>query len=267
MIYRHYFYSILFTLSAYSMQDDTRDFMRAAHTGDEPTMQQLMQKKLPQATLAAALYSAIKTYNFTTCSFLITQTELTGNEIVEGYSLISHAMRNQNETATTLLLDKPGLNFKQSINGITLVEALAQNGYAGLLNAVLKKNIFSPQECKRALMVATINGKENTVAELLNAGVSARDFPLNKTPLHQAVEAAKSKITIIELLLKADSIVDQEDQNGLTPLYHAVNKSRRNVAKLLVTHGADIKKSRACAEKIHDLGVINKLNKWFNLPN
>lgn len=246
------------------MQDDSQAFMRAAKSGDTPEMKSLIGKNIPQTTLTAALLNAIQTFNFTTCRFIINETSLSGNEITYRLPLIAHAFRANNLTATGLLLTKPTFNFRQSVDGLTLIEALARDGHAPLLGDVLKKNIFSPQECKSALMIATINEQADTVKELLRHGTSPNDYPHNITPLHRAAAIANVKVNMVRTLLTGKDIaVDQEDANGYTPLFIALDKDNIVIARLLVDKGACPEKTRRFASSIHEITVLERIDKYF----
>lgn len=57
--------------------------------------------------------------------------------------------------------------------------------------------------------------------------------------LHQAVK--RNDIEIIELILKHGAYVNVAGSDGHTPLHHCVRAANKDVAKLLLAYGSDIK--------------------------
>lgn len=267
MIYTHYFSLLLiFTSSFYAMETSlSSEFLQAALASDTPRMRNLTAKGISSDDLEIALAAAIKRFDFTTCRFIINETEVNCNAIVHGYSLISDAVYHRNGMALGLLLNKPDINLKfVTLEGLTLLELISREGFPAALSTVLAKKVYTPEECKNALLVAIYHNQNHAVIELLKYGVDPNTGYLhNKMPLHRAAE--RNNLRIITTLLDAGAQVDQTDNNGYTSLYIATTSSKdtRSVAQMLVARGASIEKTLNFARSIHDSDCEWNIKHWF----
>lgn len=264
MTHRHTFFLLLLSGSFLAMENSEREFLTAVKESHTPRMRVLVTE-VSSHFLAQTLENAIKSFNMTSCRFIINETTLTGNERVNGHRLLASAIHYKNSIALGLLLDKPNieLNFTCA-HGITFLEMLARDGYASAVQTVLTKNVYSSDECKNALRVATINNQTEVVTALLQSGVCPNTgYAHNITPLHWAIQ--KKHESIVRILIDFKAGVNQANEWGHTPLYMAAKQhsAHRAIAQLLVARGASIEITDRYAQSIHDHLCIKNLKNWF----
>jgi len=111
-----------------------------------------------------------------------------------------------------------------------LVEMLLDNG--ANVNATTSQG-------RTALLYSASKGREELTARLIDSGADTnlRD-QLGATPLHRA--SGPGHTGVVRLLLAADkTIVDCQDKYGNTALHYACEEERNEVARLLISHGAN----------------------------
>ena len=109
-----------------------------------------------------------------------------------------------------LLQDNPGLIYAKDEDGFTPLHLAAANGYKDMAELLLANK-------------AEVNSKDNA----------------GGTPLHQAAAARGQHSDLAEMLLAHKADVNATDKQGLTPLHYAVLANNRDVAKSLLSHGAN----------------------------
>jgi ankyrin repeat protein len=113
-----------------------------------------------------------------------------------------------------------------------IVDVLIQNG-ADL-------NIQEPRYGSTALHIAVYNGFKGVVESLLDAGadIDAIDHE-DRTPIYGTTQTGNKYLTLF-LLKKGAKINIKEKSFGFTPLHYAVNNQFKDIALILIDHGADI---------------------------
>lgn len=264
MIHKLTFASIIFFISSsFAMEKPSQNnFLRAAKLADVPCMRQLIAQNNSQDILTRALAMAIKKGCTVTCDFIIKETSLNCNGHINGHSLFSCALHYKNSHALKLLLNKPEFNFRQN-GSLTILDLLARDGYTSLIGSVLQKKIYTPQECRNALLIAVLNDQNNAAIEFLKQGICPNNgYAHNKTPLHRAIE--KNNLIAVHALLKAGALVNQRDSLGHTPLNLAARiKEGIAIAQLLVDYGASTKKALKFAKSINDIKNVKQIEYWF----
>ena len=92
---------------------------------------------------------------------------------------------------------------------------------------------------KTLLATAATVGRYEMAAKLIHHGIDVNiQDRQGKTPLHHAIENDKDDIAGL-LVEQGAADIDIEDEYGNQPLLRAVFKGNDKVAKLLVQHGAD----------------------------
>ncbi|XP_033212321.1 transient receptor potential channel pyrexia-like [Belonocnema kinseyi] len=77
---------------------------------------------------------------------------------------------------------------------------------------------------------------------------------MNRTPLHNAVMAPGSNITIVELLLKHGARVNPIDKTGFSPLHVAALEEHAECVEMLIRNGADV--SATTSKGVSALNII-----------
>lgn len=264
MTHTHTFFLLLFSGSFLAMENSEREFLDAMKQSNTPRMRTLV-KEVSTHFLAQTLENAIKSFNNTSCRFIINEPSLTGNERVNGHRLLASAIHFKNATALGLLLEKPNIELKFTYaQGITFLEMLARDGYASALQTVLAKNAYGSDECKNALRIAVLNNQNEVVITLLQYGVCPNTgYSHNTTPLHWALQ--NNHESIVRILVDFKACVNQTNSWGRTPLYIATRQQNANkaIAQLLVSRGASIETTYQYAQSIHDDLCIKNLRNWF----
>lgn len=265
MTHTHTFFLLLFSGSFLAMENSEREFLNAVKESDTSRMRVLV-KDVSSHFLAQTLENAIKSFNTTSCRFIINETSLTGNERVNGHRLLASAIHFKNATALGLLLEKPKIELKFTCTrGITFLEMLARDGYASALQTVLAKTVYGSDDYKNALRTAVLNNQNEVVIALLQYGVCPNTgYPHNTTPLHWALQ--NNYEPIVHILVDFKARVNQADEWGRTPLYMTASQQNANkaIAQLLVSRGASIETTCEYAQSIHDDLCIRNLRNWFS---
>ena len=86
-----------------------------------------------------------------------------------------------------------------------------------------------------------------------------RVIKISKTPLHIAVERGYKDIA--ELLIKHGADVNAKDRYGETPLHYAARVGRRDIAELLIKHGANVNAKDMYSKTSCDYAEMDELIK------
>ena len=90
------------------------------------------------------------------------------------------------------------------------------------------------------LMLAATRGNVGAVRALLDRGADVNAADLSReTPLHMAAIFGNAQV-VAELLARG-AAVDRRDSCGRTPFQLAAGAGRKDIAKLLIDHAADLK--------------------------
>jgi ankyrin repeat protein len=92
-----------------------------------------------------------------------------------------------------------------------------------------------------ALHLAAAFGSEAAVSTLLDAGALVDGVsrnPQRNQPLHAALALGKNA-EIVQLLLDHDASANAAQAGGFTPIFSAATANRKDLAEMLLTHGAD----------------------------
>ena len=113
-----------------------------------------------------------------------------------------------------------------------------------LLDIYLSENNLDPKEGKEALLFKAAEiGDIETARFLLDLGVdvNARNA-IGQTPLHRVGKSAENKdFSYMALfLIERGANVQLADSSGYSPLHHAARDGNFNIAKLLMTYGAEV---------------------------
>lgn len=243
----------------------SNEFLQAAQVSDTPRMRNLTSNGVSSHDLESALVAALKAFNVTTCRFIINETNVNCNAIVNEYSLIWHAIFFKNWMALGLLLDRSDINVKCiDKDGLTPLEVFARDGFVAGISKIHVKKVYTPEECKNALLIAIYNKQNDAAFELLKYGIDLNTGYLhNKTPLHRAAE--QNNFRMVAALLDAGALINLEDNNGYTPLYIATcgTGDTKSVAQILVARGASVEKTCNFARSNHDSDCEWNIKHWF----
>ena len=160
---------------------------------------------------------------------------------------LSIAVRAGDPARVKALLDAgTDVNSRDPLGGTALLDAcwMGNSEIVTLLlahgadvNAVHRESGATP------LKYAVLTARPKVVEQLLAAGADVRHtFRDGETALHLA--ASRSNPTIIEMLLKARASLDATDRDGSTPLDDAVLHDQISAVTCLLSHGADINRTR-----------------------
>ncbi|GAV52650.1 hypothetical protein ZYGR_0AG06410 [Zygosaccharomyces rouxii] len=108
-----------------------------------------------------------------------------------------------------------------------------------------------------------VSKKHTRICEfLLNNGASVRvKDKRSQLPLHRA--AAIGSMGMVDMLCRAGSPLNRNDNEGWTPLFHALAEGNGDVAVLLVKHGADPDLESADGSKAADFAVNDQVKQYF----
>ncbi|AXK60896.1 ankyrin repeat domain-containing protein [Candidatus Chromulinivorax destructor] len=130
--------------------------------------------------------------------------------------------------------DKPILHQAISCNNIEMIQFL--------LDLQADINI-QDKRGNTPVHRAVINNNKSVIALLLEKGADVNIANNKKiTPLHSAVKHSKSSVIVESLLNKnahVDPIMDNDNEQGFTPLWQAVKDLNLNIVNLLLSSGAD----------------------------
>jgi ankyrin repeat protein len=168
------------------------------------------------------------------------------------------------EILIALIKNDVNVNAKDHKNKTALMWAV-KNGYKDIALELISKGAdvnAIDDKGKTVLMHAAIGGNAEIMSELVSKGVSiaAKDNK-GKTALMWA-----SNGDIAQKLIEQGAKIDDIDNNGITPLLHAIENERSDIAIKLIEHGAQVNVSdqnkitplMLAAQKC-DLAVIPKL--------
>ncbi|XP_076288512.1 transient receptor potential cation channel subfamily A member 1-like [Lasioglossum baleicum] len=157
-----------------------------------------------------ALHSAVKTYQVEVAQLLLNYGANVNVKDGRGTTPIDYAIQNGDTEMTKLLLAN-GADIKDNPN---LLSIAAGNGSLKIVEDLLKYG-------------ADVNR--------LNSSTFGRDL----TALHSAVK--QHKVAVAQLLINYGANVNFKNNLGDTPIVYAIENSDTEMAKLLLTNGADIK--------------------------
>ncbi|WP_342255471.1 ankyrin repeat domain-containing protein [Spiroplasma endosymbiont of Poecilobothrus nobilitatus] len=160
-----------------------------------------------------------------------------------------------NNGADVNLRDKNGLtplHFAIDENNKEMVQFLINNG--------ADVNIKITSTGATILHYAIIKNKKEMVKLLINNGADVNKGVDSLIPLNYAIGEKKE---MIQLLIDNGADVNLQDENGLTPLYYAINTENIEIVKLLLTNGADVNKG---VEGLTPL-LYSKYMKYIKIEN
>ena len=157
-------------------------------------------------------------------------------------ALIKAASSGDMKSVETLLKLGADVNTQNHEKQTPLHLAFDRKDYA-IVKLLLENgaNVDAKDSYGTPLHKACLLGKLEMVKILLkhNANVNERT-KTRKTPLHLACRNTESP-TIAELLLENGALVDAQDCFSWTPLDHAYDLERLQIAQALLTHGASVR--------------------------
>lgn len=161
--------------------------------------------------------------------------------------LMRAAATNSADSITALL--ECGANHERKINGLTLLSwtaACCGNSYHTidaiqcLIRAGADINATN-EDGTTALMNAAINGRAKNVQALIDAGANLeiKQKGTGLTALTKLSGFADSE-DIIRILCQAGADINTTDNNGGTPIYHAIANNRLKNIEVLIQEGANV---------------------------
>jgi serine/threonine-protein phosphatase 6 regulatory ankyrin repeat subunit B len=166
-------------------------------------------------------------------------------------------MRNSNQTqqlrsaieSRDLRMINSLIEIKPDINALTedgssLLIIASQKGYLEIVKLLLNKkanvNFAISTNLFTALHLATLNGHNNVVEELLANGADVKAKTINNfTALHLASQYGH--LEIVRTLIKADpASLDQTTDLGVTSLNFAAKNGFLEIVRELISEGADV---------------------------
>jgi ankyrin repeat protein len=120
--------------------------------------------------------------------------------------------------------------------------------------------LIDPEE----MLKAAERGDVERVRELLasDSTLANAKGPHKKTPLHLAAE--KNHVAVAKLLVEAGADIKAEASWGMTPLAWAANMGSREVAGILLAHGAAPQLNMWCAA---GLGMLDVVQSFWDGPD
>ncbi len=145
------------------------------------------------------------------------------------------------------------------IENSTSLSLAARHGHLDLVDYLLNEGVNS----WNALFVAVLNDRKEIANFLVSRGVDVNGFFFDN-PLSCAV--SKGNLEMSQLLLSNGANPNPRDQNGETPLFHALRLKDHNLMKLLISCGADVNalddEGQCLFHHVSDLEDV-----WFLLGN
>ena len=182
-----------------------------------------------------------------------------------GHPPLCIAAHNGHEGVVERLLKaEADVNKATSVSGATPLYFAAGSGHEGVVEQLLKAGagVENFLACNRAtpLCIAAEEGHEGVVEQLLKAGANPdaetqtrRHF--RRTPLSMASSNGHSRVC--SLLLEAGAKVNHSPSYGEHPLMNAVSSGNREVALVLMEHGA------STSDRAFTQPLLQELNKWM----
>lgn len=155
-----------------------------------------------------------------------------------------------------LLQNKADVNV-QNKNGYSVVHLLSMTNNVGLAQQLLENgaDLNLVDNKGRSAVYLALETKNQKMFDLLS---KTSGNLLKQATLNSNVDLIKSLITEHNLN------VDEEDDHGEPPILHALNNNKPEVVKLLIEHGANLKKHQSeIVQKIVSLGFM-ELMEFFN---
>lgn len=155
-----------------------------------------------------------------------------------GDSPLVRAAREGELRSLEVLLDAGAARHDTS-RALALLVA-AEHGHLPIIEALLRRARYSPEELGHALCGACYKHKPDAILRLIKAGASVTAYSrvsAHDQPLHLA--ARHDDPNLIELLLDRGAQVDAQDRHGRTPLWIAATRGHTRNVELLLTRGAD----------------------------
>lgn len=157
-------------------------------------------------------------------------------------ALRKSAIKGNLKRAKKLLAEGADVDFKD-VNKLTPLYFAAMHGHVEIARALLDKgadpNIAREDTLGPPLVRAAYNGDMNMLALLLDKGADIDNIDYSqRTALHQAIDRGMREAAAF--LIEKSANPNTQDRLGNSPLKDALTFSQPEIAKLLVTHGADI---------------------------
>ena len=151
--------------------------------------------------------------------------------------LVTQAILHHQPTVTDTLLDLPqlGLDCKDSLSGLTPLEAAVSRGLTGLVRDLVKRGASLSGE----VLLAAEHGHCEVTEYLVSEGA----------PLHTRdargrsglmLAASAGHLAVVEVLVGLGAELEDADQEGLTSLTHSVISGHTNITDWLLDRGADV---------------------------
>lgn len=140
-----------------------------------------------------------------------------------------------------LLLDAGAQINAQDEQGNTPLQFAFATGKLEIAKLLISRGADVSKAPQTALRMAVKNGSVDLAKLLIEAGadINARDEEGN-TPLHHAVAVSSWSTDLAKLLIEAGADINAPDKQGATPLHLAVATWYLEMAELLVSKGADV---------------------------
>jgi ankyrin repeat protein len=155
---------------------------------------------------------------------LASKAEVNAKDNLGGTPLHWAAFAGHKDVAELLLANKASVNAKSN-KGVTPLHLAALNGYNDL-----------------AELLRQHGGLDTSATDSMSTGAPAPTkptTPMIDTAIRGAAEAGD--LQKVEAMLKDNpDLVLSKDKDGMTPLHFAAVKGYRNVAELLLSHGAEV---------------------------
>lgn len=149
--------------------------------------------------------------------------------------------------------------------GDCLLTLAASLGKVRVLEELLQqKGAFPAGDIQEAALRAAENGRVEALGLLLDAGGDVSGVCQGTTLLCAA--AQNGRLRAVGLLLERGAKVDQPDEEGATPLIHAVVAEAAPVVRLLRRHGADASLQDAAGRDAASYARSGEIRELLNQP-